>query len=47
MAITYYNAYKTRYGTINVRSSNSVTSSDIGDLPEGNYYLYYTDIALS
>lgn len=47
MALTFYNAYKVRYNYINIRSSNSVTSSLVGTLPNGNYYLYYDDIRVS
>lgn len=47
MALTFYNAYKKRYSYINIRSSNSVTSSKVGTLPDGNYYLYYDEIRVS
>lgn len=47
MALTFYNAYKTRYSYINIRSSYSVTSTKLGTLPDGNYYLYYDDIHVS
>ena len=47
MALTFYNAYKTRYNYINIRSTYSVQSSIVGKLPDGNYYLYYDDIHVS
>lgn len=47
MALTFYNAYKERYSYINIRSSYSVTSTKVGTLPDGNYYLYYDDIHVS
>lgn len=47
MAIHYYNAYKTRYDYINLRDTNSVYGTYMGQLSSGNYYLYYTDIELS
>lgn len=47
MALTFYNAYKTRYNYINIRSTYSVQSSLVGKLPDGNYYLYYDDIHVS
>lgn len=40
-------AYKVYYNKINIRSSNSASSSDIGDLKAGNYYFYYTEIQQS
>lgn len=47
MALTFYNAYKVRSGTINVRKSYSTTSSIVGTCPSGNFYLYYSDIHVS
>lgn len=40
-------AYKVYYNKINIRQSNSASSSDIGDLNAGNYYFYYTEIKKS
>ena len=40
-------AYKVYYNKINIRQSNSASSSDIGDLKAGNYYFYYTEIKKS
>lgn len=47
MALEFFNAYKERYAYINIRSSNSVTSSKVGTLPDGNYHLYYDEIRVS
>lgn len=40
-------AYKTRSGTINIRSSNNPSSTILGTFPSGNFYFYYTEVKQS